>query len=64
LSFSDVVKESSPDEVAPERFLPYDVPGGLQTVALVVGRLSEEALALEWREPAPDLCDFLEGKAG
>jgi len=38
--------------------------GGLQTVALVISRLSEEALALGWREPAPDLRDILEGKAG
>jgi hypothetical protein len=48
LPLADVVKKSSPDQVAPERLLPCYMPSGLQTVALVIGRLSEEALALEW----------------
>jgi hypothetical protein len=64
LPLAEVVKKSSPDEVAPERLLPCDVPGGPQTVALVIGWLGEEAPGLEWREPASDLCDFLEGEVG
>jgi hypothetical protein len=48
LPLADVVKKSGPDQVAPERLMPGDVSGGLQTMALVIGRLSEEALALEW----------------
>jgi hypothetical protein len=63
LPLADVVKKSRPDQVAPERLSQCDVPGGVQTVTLVIGRLSEEALALECREPAPDLRDFLEGEA-
>ena len=55
------MKESGPDEIAPARLLPCDVPGGFQTMALVINRLSEETLALGWREPAPNLCYFLEG---
>ena len=48
MPLANVVKERGSDQVAPERLLPGDVPGGLQTVALVIGRLTEEALALEW----------------
>jgi hypothetical protein len=57
------VEKSSPDQVAPERLLPCDVSGGLETVALVIGGLSEEALTLEWREPAADFCSFLKSEA-
>jgi hypothetical protein len=36
LPFADVVKKSGPDQVTPERLLPGDVPGALETVALVI----------------------------
>lgn len=58
------MKESSPEEVAPERLLLCDLPGRLQTVALVIRRLSEEGLALRRRKPSPDLRHFLQGEAG
>jgi len=42
------VEKGGPNQVTSERLLSCNMPGGLQTVALVIARLGKESLALEW----------------
>ena len=58
MPLADVMQECGPGQVRPERLEPGHIPGGIQTVPLVVSGLFEEYFTLEGGEPSANLIDL------